>query len=149
MPDRIADIWGGRTPHAAGTPWPVRVDRYVDEGVAEADIDWVQSACVLCSNGCGMDIGVQDGRIVGVRGRASDRVNRGRLGPKGLFGWQANNSPDRLTEPLVRVDGELRPTSWDTALAAAADRSRQVLADHGPLPMASYPRGPLSAEETY
>ena len=74
MPDRIADIWGGRTPHAAGTPWPVRVDRYVDEGVAEADIDWVQSACVLCSNGCGMDIGVQDGRIVGVRGRASDRV---------------------------------------------------------------------------
>src|SRR5437763_11187640 len=68
---------------------------YVDEGVAEADIDWVQSACVLCSNGCGMDIGVQDGRIVGVRGRASDRVYSGRLGHKGLFGCQEKDSPDR------------------------------------------------------
>jgi anaerobic selenocysteine-containing dehydrogenase len=36
------------------------------------------------SNGCGMDIGVKDGKIVGVRGRASDRVNKGRLGPKGM-----------------------------------------------------------------
>jgi hypothetical protein len=34
------------------------------------------------------DIGVKDGRIVGVRGRAIDRINHGRLGPKGLFGWQ-------------------------------------------------------------
>ena len=44
----------------------------------------------------------------GVRGRGDDRVNRGRLGPKGLYGWQANNSADRLLHPLVRRDGELR-----------------------------------------
>lgn len=31
-----------------------------------------------------MDIGVKDGKIVGVRGRAVDRVNKGRLGPKGM-----------------------------------------------------------------
>ncbi|HEY6738970.1 MAG TPA: hypothetical protein VI076_08980, partial [Actinopolymorphaceae bacterium] len=40
------------------------------------------SACLLCSNGCGLDVAVSGGRIVGVRGRAEDRVNRGRLGPK-------------------------------------------------------------------
>ena len=39
-----------------------------------------QSACVLCSMDCGMDVAVKDGRIVGVRGRAEDRVNHGRLG---------------------------------------------------------------------
>lgn len=38
------------------------------------------------SNGCGLDIGVKDGKVVGVRGRATDRVNKGRLGPKGLNG---------------------------------------------------------------
>src|SRR5438270_203199 len=149
MPDRIADIWGGRTPHAAGTPWPVRVDRYVDEGVAEADVDWVRSACVLCSNGCGMDIGVHDGRIVGVRGRASDRVNHGRLGPKGLFGWQANNSADRLTEPLVRRDGELRPASWDEAMDVVVEKSRQVLNSAGPLGMGFYNSGQLFLEDYY
>ena len=62
-------------------------------GGDEAVVRWVQSACVLCSNGCGLDIGVEDGRIVGVRGRGVDRVNRGRLGPKGLHGWEANKRP--------------------------------------------------------
>jgi anaerobic selenocysteine-containing dehydrogenase len=68
-------------PHSAGSEWPVRVDQHLEPGVQEADVQWVQSACVLCSNGCGMDIAVHDGRIVGVRGRESDRVNHGRLGP--------------------------------------------------------------------
>src|SRR5215211_3053776 len=80
-PDRISQIWGQRTPYYA--EWPERVDEYV---TGQPD-HWVQSACLLCSNGCGLDIGVKDGKIVGVRGRAEDRVNHGRLGPKGLHGW--------------------------------------------------------------
>src|SRR3954466_8575282 len=127
MADRVADVWGRRTPHGADERWPVRVDQYLDDGVAEADVEWVKSACVLCSNGCGMDIAVHGGRMVGVRGRAQDRVNHGRLGPKGLFGWQANNSADRLTTPLVRVDGQLEPASWDAAMALVVERSREVL----------------------
>ena len=60
--DRIADIWGSRTPFGRGEKWPVRVDQVLAEGLSEADVDrWVQSACVLCSNGCGCDIAVKDG----------------------------------------------------------------------------------------
>ncbi|SHF14603.1 molybdopterin oxidoreductase family protein [Streptoalloteichus hindustanus] len=149
MADRIADIWGARTPHGADSPWPVRVDQYLAEGVPEGEVQWVPSACVLCSNGCGMDIAVHSGQIVGVRGRASDRVSHGRLGPKGLFGWQANNSPDRLTEPLVRRDGELRPASWDEAMGLVVERSRQVLDEHGPLAMGFYNSGQLFLEDYY
>src|SRR5215218_2896263 len=115
MSDRIEDIWGARTPFAQGGEWPNRVDQQLLDDVPEAQVRWVQSACVLCSNGCGMDIGVYDGKMVGVRGRASDRVNHGRLGPKGLFGWQANHSADRLTTPLIRRDGRLVEASWDEA----------------------------------
>ena len=79
----------------------------------------------LCSNGCGMDIGVKDGRIVGVRGRAVDRVNHGRLGPKGLNGWEANNSPDRLTMPLIRRDGQLVETTWEEAMSLLVAASRR------------------------
>jgi ferredoxin-nitrate reductase len=149
MTDRIADIWGMRTPHAAGTSWAVRVDEYVEAGVPVDEIDWVRSACVLCSNGCGMDIGVHSGRIVGVRGRADDRVNHGRLGPKGLFGWQANNSPDRLTEPLIRRDGRLHPATWDEAMDLVVARSRRVLTETGPLGMGFYNSGQLFLEDYY
>jgi predicted molibdopterin-dependent oxidoreductase YjgC len=57
---------------------------------------------LLHSNGDAMDIAVAGDRIVGVRARAGDRVNRGRLDIKDLYAWQANHSGDRLTTPLIR-----------------------------------------------
>src|SRR5207248_7235007 len=118
--------------------------------VAENSVErWVESACVLCSNGCGLDIAVAGGRIVGVRGRAHDRVNHGRLGPKGLYGWQANNSPDRLTRPLVRRDGELHEASWDETMELIVARSRDLLESMGSLSMGFYTSGQLFLEEYY
>ena len=72
--NRIQDVWGERTHYESS--WSERVDQRT---AAEPD-QWIRSACVLCSNGCGLEIGTKDGRIVGVRGRADDHVNRGRLG---------------------------------------------------------------------
>ncbi|MEV8378787.1 molybdopterin oxidoreductase family protein [Kribbella sp. NPDC056861] len=151
MTDRIADIWGPRTPHAKGTVWPARVDLHLADGVAEDDVDrWVQSACLLCSNGCGCDIAVKDGRMVGVRGRASDVVNHGRMGPKGLYGstpWAS--SPDRLTRPLVREAGRLVDSDWETAMGRIVEVSQRLLADKGPLTHGFYSSGQLFIEEYY
>jgi anaerobic selenocysteine-containing dehydrogenase len=83
-------------PYGPTEDWPARVDGYLEDGLTEAEVEsWAQSASILHSNGDAMDIAVKDGRIVGVRGRAADRVNHGRLDPKDLYGWQAGNSPDR------------------------------------------------------
>ncbi len=127
--DRIAQPWGSRTPYGPGDPWPVRVDLHLEEGLREEDVErWAQSASVLHSNGDALDIAVHDGRIAWVRGRAVDRVNRGRLDTKDLFGWQANASRDRLTRPLVRdAAGRLVEASWDEAMGRGVDRSRALL----------------------
>jgi hypothetical protein len=59
---------------------------HLAEGVGEEQVErWCRSASILHSNGDAMDIAVLDGRIVGVRGRGDDRVNRGRLDPKDLY----------------------------------------------------------------
>lgn len=63
--DSIADVWGERKPFKG--EWPVRIDQQTTE---EPD-HWVQSACVLCSNGCGIDIGVKEGRHCGCTGPGS------------------------------------------------------------------------------
>ncbi len=151
MSDRVADIWGPRTPHANGTVWPARVDLHLEPGIAEGDVDrWVQSACVLCSNGCGCDIAVKDGRMVGVRGRATDVVNHGRLGPKGLYGSTAwSHSPDRLTRPLVRDNGRLVESDWETAMGRITEVSRRLLEEKGPLSHGFYTTGQLFLEEYY
>ena len=151
MVDRIADIWGSRTPHPRGTVWPARVDEFVDPSVPVGDVDrWVRSACVLCSNGCGCEIAVKDGAMVGVRGVATDVVNHGRLGPKGLYGsWPWASSPDRLTRPLVRQGGELVETDWATAMGRIVERSKRELAERGPLSHGFYSTGQIFIEEYY
>jgi anaerobic selenocysteine-containing dehydrogenase len=149
-PDRIAHPWGTRTPYAAGTPWPVRTDTHLADGITEDDVErWVRTASILHSNGDAIDIAVRDGRIVGVRGRAVDRVNRGRLGPKDLYGWQANHSPDRLTRPLVRENGRLVETDWNTAMERITARTRDLLDERGPGSIGFYTSGQLFLEEYY
>ena len=145
--DRIAEPWGTRTPFGPGETWPTRVDTHLAEGVGEEDVDrWVQSASILHSNGDGLDIAVKDDRIVGVRGRAVDRVNHGRVDPKDLFAWRANNSPARLTRPLIRRDGELVETDWDTAMDAVVGRCKELLDEQGPSAISFYTTGQLFLE---
>jgi anaerobic selenocysteine-containing dehydrogenase len=148
--DAIDDPWGVRTPYGPGDEWPVRVDEYLQPPLASTDVEsWAQSASLLHSNGDAMDIAVVDGRIVGVRGRAADRVNRGRLGPKDLYGWQANGSPDRLTRPLIKDGGRLVEASWDAAMGRVVDRAQVLLAEHGPSSIGFYTTGQLFLEEYY
>jgi anaerobic selenocysteine-containing dehydrogenase len=141
--DSIVDVWGPRSPYA--DQWPERVDVRIE---AEPE-RWVQSCCVLCSNGCGLDIGVRDGHIVGVRGRADDRVNRGRLGPKGLHAWVANHSPDRLQQPLVRRGRRLEETTWDDAFALLERKTRETIAHFTAGAIGFYTSGQLFLEEYY
>lgn len=109
----------------------------------------MQSACVLCSYGCALDIGVKNNKIVGVRGRGHDRVNHGRLGPKGLHGWIANNSQERLTTPLIRCNGKLQPASWDEAMSLIVQQSKDILTHHDRNAIAFYNSGQLFLEEYY
>ena len=149
--DRIAEPWGPRTPYGAGDRWPVRVDTHLTDGVDTNAVErWVQSASILHSNGDGLDIAVKDGRIVGVRGRVGDRVNHGRVDVKDLFGWQANQSADRLTRPMVRTGGDLVETDWDAAMSRIVERSRQLLDGPGGWGrFGFYTSGQLFLEEYY
>ncbi|GAB2966057.1 hypothetical protein GCM10017788_03810 [Amycolatopsis acidiphila] len=148
--DGITQPWGSRTPYGPGEDWPARVDSRLAEGVDPGEVDrWVRTAAVLHSNGDGLDLAVKDGRIVGVRGRTDDRVNRGRLDPKDLFGWQANHSADRLGTPLVRDNGRLVESTWDEAMGRIVPRSKELLAEQGPSALGFYTSGQLFAEEYY
>jgi anaerobic selenocysteine-containing dehydrogenase len=149
--DRIRDPWGARTAYGRGEQWPARVDVCLAAGVSDADVErWVQSASVLHSNGDALDIAVKDGRIVGVRGRADDRVNLGRLDLKDLYGWQAIGAADRLRSPLVRDGDRLVETDWDTAMGRIVDRSRRLLASPGGWGRHGfYTSGQLFLEEYY
>ncbi|MBV9832330.1 MAG: molybdopterin-dependent oxidoreductase, partial [Marmoricola sp.] len=60
-----------------------------------------------------------------------------------------NNARDRLTRPLVRRDGELVETDWDTAMEAVAGRTKELLEERGPSSIGFYTTGQLFLEEYY
>lgn len=111
---------------------------------------WVPSTCGICSIGCGVDIGVNGGRIVAVRGRGDHPVNHGRLGPKGLNQYFANRHPNRARHPLIRDrNGRLLQASWDAAMDVMVERFNEALASGGPDAVAIYNSGQLLLEEYY
>ena len=95
--------------------------------------------CPLCEATCGLEITVDDGEVVKVRGDADDVFSHGFLCPKGVSLKALHEDPDRLRTPLVRnAAGELEPASWDEAFAAIEAGLLPVLERGGRNAVATY-----------
>jgi len=113
-----------------------------------ADI-WVKTTCGYCSVGCGMLVGVKDGKAVSVRGNPEHPVNSGKLCPKGLSEHHILTAPGRATKPLLRKHGTLTAVSWDEALDTMAERIGVVQKKYGQDALGVISTGQLVTEEFY
>ncbi len=66
-----------------------------------------------------MTLTVRDERVLRVLARQNDEVDDGWLCDRGRFAYPALGGEARITEPLLRDGGELRPVSWERALGEA------------------------------
>ena len=110
---------------------------------------WVSTTCGYCSVGCGMFVGVKDGRAVTVRGNPDHPVSQGWLCPKGLSEHHTLDATNRATSPLLRTGDSLAPVSWDAALSVMVERFRAVQARHGAGSVGVISTGQLLTEEFY
>jgi predicted molibdopterin-dependent oxidoreductase YjgC len=94
-------------------------------------------------------LGVRGNRIVRVRGQDDNPASHGRLCVKGRFGLDFVRSPNRLTTPLIRRDGDLQEATWDEALGFAAERLIQIRDTDGPDAIAGYASAKCTNEENY
>src|SRR5499433_2190657 len=91
-----------------------------------------------CFDTCGIAVVKRNGVIAHVRGDPSHPVSRGKLCAKCSISYNREwrNPEARLTRPLRRVgpkgEGRFEPISWDMALAAIADRLKQIVTTTGP-----------------
>ncbi|MDX1981547.1 MAG: nitrate reductase [Bryobacteraceae bacterium] len=110
---------------------------------------WVTTTCGYCSVGCGMQVGVKDGRAVAVRGMASHPVNAGKLCPKGLSEHYILEADNRAKYPLLRKKGKLERVTWEEALDEMARRFRAVQERYGAQSLGVLSTGQLVTEEFY
>ncbi len=92
----------------------------------------VRSFCRVCTSVCGILVDVDGDEVIHVRGDRDHPFSHGYTCPKGRALPQLHHRPDRLEHPLMRVDGDLQPTSWDACLDDLGTRLRDIIGEHAP-----------------
>ena len=150
LPETTCELCGGCVdvcPTGAMTERPALV-----YGKPERELEKVRSTCNFCGVGCQVDLNVdrEANRVVKVTSPPpGTTVNDGNLCVKGRFANDFIHHPDRLTEPLIRVDGELRPAGWDEALDRVVAGLQSVAAERGSDALAFISSSRCTGEENY
>ena len=103
---------------------------------------WQQTACILCSLNCGIEVQVEDRHFVKVRGDKAHPASQGYLCQKAARLDHYQNHLRRLKQPLKRMpNGEHVPISWETAISEIASKLNAIKAAHGGTAIAYYGGG--------
>lgn len=88
--------------------------------------------CRTCEATCGLEVDVEDNRVVAIRPDKAHVVSQGYSCVKGIHFDKVQNSPDRITEPQKRVGDQWQSISWDQAISEIGERIRALIGKHGP-----------------
>jgi len=99
------------------------------------EMNHVATVCTHCGDGCKTTLGVRsvsEGSEI-IRGDNRDKsgINGDFLCNKGRYAFDFANNIERLTSPLIRKDGKLKPVSWEEALTFAGTKLRKLRDERG------------------
>ncbi len=135
----------------------IKEDKYalVDDPIfgkvakAKAPDHWVRSTCGYCGVGCGMYIGVKDGRPEYSKGDPKHPVNMGTLCPKGLSEHRMVGASSRVKAPLIKNGDSFSEVSWDEAFSKVSSEFKRIQKEHGNGAVSVISTGQLLTEEFY
>ncbi len=110
---------------------------------------WVRSTCGYCGVGCGLYIGVKDGKPVYTKGDPAHPVNKGTLCPKGLSEHEMVQSENRFTAPMIKKNGKLVESSWNETFKTTSDKFKEIQSKYGNTAIGVISTGQLLTEEFY
>lgn len=97
---------------------------------------WKKTGCVMCAQNCGLEVLVEDNRIIRTRPDKENLRSEGYACRKGLNIAYHQHHAQRLTHPLKRVGDGFEKISWDQALGEIAEKLRDIIDRHGPRSLA-------------
>lgn len=94
-----------------------------------------------CPDTCGLIVTVEDGRAIKLDGDPNHPVTAGFICHRTRHFLDRQYSPERLTSPLLRKNGDLVPVSWAEALDVASNELLRIRAESGPAAILHYRSG--------
>ncbi|MYA94853.1 MAG: NADH-quinone oxidoreductase subunit NuoG [Nitrospinae bacterium] len=90
-----------------------------------------QGPCTLCSVGCRQGVWTKDGEIKRVTAAENEKVNDTWICDVARFGWSGAHGEGRITQPMIRKDGELTPVGWAEAIGEAERGLGSIIEEAG------------------
>ncbi len=94
--------------------------------------EWKKTWCNLCAVTCGLEMEVEDNRIINVRPDPTSPRSNGYCCRKGRSAKYFVENRDRLTYPKKRVGDHYERISWEQAYREIAEKARAIIDKHGP-----------------
>ena len=146
---RHAAVVSAATAASAAGPAVVRSSTAALARGSLTDPIWNKAPCRLCGVGCGLLIGVENGRAVAVKGDPDSPVSKGSACVKGYHSVQALYGRDRITRAMVRRDGALVEVPIGEALDLVAQKLRETARQHGKDSIALYGSAQWTIPDAY
>ena len=83
------------------------------------------------ATGANLIIQVKNNQVMRVVPLDNEDVNECWIADRDRFSYEALNGPDRLTQPMLKQDGQWIKVDWTTALEYVANGVKQIKQDHG------------------
>src|SRR4030042_300396 len=109
----------------------------------------VRTVCPFCGCGCGISLEVKGDSLTGATPDEENPLNRGTLCVKGSYGYDFVHSPERLTSPMLKRNGNLEAVSWEEALGVVAEEFKRIGETCGPNSLAVFGSSKCTNEENY
>lgn len=108
-------------------------------------------ASISPHDGLGANISVHTmrERVMRVLPRDNEAVNECWLADRDRFSYEALNSPQRLTEPMIKQGGQWQTVDWPTALEYVAHGLSDIKAEHGAAALGALATPHSTLEELY
>lgn len=113
------------------------------------NINWTKAPCRFCGTGCGILVGEQNGKAVGVKGDPNCEVNKGLLCVKGYHQTMCIDAKDRFTKALVKKNGVMVETPLEEALDLVASKMKETIETHGKDSVSMFTSGQSTIPEGY
>lgn len=105
--------------------------------------------CRICEAQCGLKVTVENDRITAITPDEDHVVSKGYACIKGLTFEDFRTSPDRLTQPLKKMNGQFVAIPWQQAFEEIGAKVKQLRKDHGDNSVALYFGNPIAFSLLY
>ncbi|MBU0992026.1 MAG: molybdopterin-dependent oxidoreductase [Proteobacteria bacterium] len=94
--------------------------------------EWKKTSCVLCAQNCGLEVEIENNKIIKVKGDKDNPRSQGYVCVKGINVAYHHDHEGRLLYPLKKTSKGFVRISWETAFAEISEKLKSIVAAHGP-----------------